>query len=381
MARPEPIPGARISTPPKSFLDSIADNDLVYFLCNIGDGDAQLVLIPDTGQGATASHRALIVDAGAKDKLPALIDDLVTAKRLALEPGGIALVVATHPHLDHIAGIPQLLTKYAKAVAEFWDPGYFQPSPPYHQMMAALEDNPSLIYVQPTSGLRRWIGNAQLTVLAPAIGLRNRFDTYGVEINDSSISIRLDYPAARVIQRDNQRHLVSQPRKQSLVLGGDAQTLSWSYVETDFPYLQPSQSDVAKELKMATGSDLLRSQVLKVSHHASKHGVNLELIERISPALTLVSCVDGGGSYHFPHTVAQELIREALEPTTTSGAVHKRDYDLNIYYTCDTTDGPPSEPLGSFGIVINNKGQTVWRFRDRINQAVDLSNARQLTLA
>jgi beta-lactamase superfamily II metal-dependent hydrolase len=381
MARPEPIPAARISTPQKTFLESIADDDLVYFLCNVGDGDAQLILIPDTNQGATASHRAIVVDAGAKNKLPALIDDLVTANRLALEPGGIALVVATHPHLDHIAGIPQLLTKYAKAVAEFWDPGYFQPSPPYHQMMAAVEDNPALIYVQPTSGLRRWIGNAQLTVLSPAIGLRNRFDTYGVEINDSSISLRIDYPAARVIQRDKDRRLVSQPRKQSLVLGGDAQTLSWSYVETDFPYLQPSQSAVAKELKMATGSDLLRSQVLKVSHHASKHGVNLELIERIAPALSLVSCVDGGGSYHFPHTVAQELIREALEPTTTSGATHKPDYNLNVYYTCDTTDGPPTEQLGSFGLIINNKGQNVWRFRDQIAQKINLANGRQLTLA
>jgi competence protein ComEC len=381
MARPEPIPAARIVSPAKSFLDSIQDDDLVYFLCNVGDGDAQLVLIPDAGQGATATHRAVVVDAGAKNKLPALIDDLAAAKRLALEPGGIALVVATHPHLDHIAGIPQLLTKYGRVVAEFWDPGYFQPSPPYHQMMAAVEDNPALIYIQPTSGLRRWIGNGQLTVLSPAIGLRNRFDTYGVDINDSSISIRIDFPAARVIQHDNERRLVSQPRKQSLVLGGDAQTLSWSYVETDFPYLQPSQSAAAKALKMATGSDLLRSQVLKVSHHASKHGVNLELIERISPALTLISCVDGGGSYHFPHTVAQELIREALEPTTTSGATHKHDYDLNVYYTCDTTDGPPPEQLGSFGIIINNKGQTVWRFRERIDQNISLNNAQQLTLA
>ena len=49
--------------------------------------------------------------------------------------------------------------------------------PPYHEMMAAVEDNPALVYLQSDRGLRRWIGNAQLTVLAPAIGLRNRFDT------------------------------------------------------------------------------------------------------------------------------------------------------------------------------------------------------------
>jgi beta-lactamase superfamily II metal-dependent hydrolase len=39
--------------------------------------------------------------------------------------------------------------------------------------------------------------------------------------------------------------------------------------------------------------------VLKVSHHASKHGVNLELVERIKPALTLVSSVAAAGRTAF----------------------------------------------------------------------------------
>lgn len=380
MARPLPIPVSRLVTSPKSFLDSIEPDDLVYFLCNVGDGDAQLLLIPNANEERTASHTAVVVDAGAKGKLPTLIDDLIGRGLLAREQGGIALIVATHPHLDHIAGIAELLTKYAGVVAEFWDPGYFQPSPPYHEMMAAVENNEHLIYVQPTSGLRRWIGNAQLTVLAPAIGLRNRFDTYGVDINDSSISLRVDFPAARVIQRDNDRRLLNQPQKQSLVLGADAQTLSWSYVETDFPYLQPSTSAVAKELRMATGSDLLRAQILKVSHHASKHGVNLELIERVKPTLTLVSSVGGGGSYHFPHTVAQELIREALEPTTTSGRPHKPDSELNIFYTCDSTNDGKTK-LGSFGIIIRGATQTVWRFGDTPTKRLDLNTKQQLTLA
>jgi hypothetical protein len=246
-------------------------------------------------------------------------------------------------------------------------------------MMAAVEDSPALVYAQPTSGLRRWIGNAQVTVLAPAIGLRNRFDTYGVDVNNASISLRLDFPAARVVQRDSERRLVHQPNKQSLVLGADAQTLSWSYVESDFPYLQPSSTAAAKALRMATGSDLLRAQVLKVSHHGSKHGVNLELVERIQPALTLVSCVDGGGSYHFPHTVAQELIREALEPTTTSGAAHKADCDLNVFYTCDTTDA--GAQLGSFAVVLRRNRLSVWRFCDRPTKKIDLATAQRLGLA
>ena len=229
-------------------------------------------------------------------------------------------------------------------------------------MMNAIESQPSLLYAQPTSGLRRWIGNVVVTVLTPSIQLRNRFDTYGVEVNNSSIALRIEFPATRVVQRAADRSLVDTPNTKSLILGGDAQTLSWSYADTDFPVLAASSTAAAKAIKAATGSDPLRSQVLKVSHHASKHGVNLELVERIDPALTLVSSVAGGGAYRFPHTVTQELIREAIDPTTTSGDPHPPDWELGIFYTSDTTDS----------------GTTAWlvRRRDRAEQADGVADAR-----
>ena len=346
MAVPAPIDDARLHA--SDFLASIGDDDLVYFLCNVGDGDAQLVLVPDKSQGAPASHVAIVVDAGIKKKLPALLDDLVQAGRVGTGPGAIALVVATHPHADHILGIPEILKHRKAQISEFWEPGYYHPTPTYHQMMAEVENTPGLGYLQPTSGMRRWIGNAQLTVLAPSIGLRNRFDTYGVNVNDASISIRIDFPAARVVERDAERRLVKEARRRSLVLGADSQTLSWSYVGMDFPDLgafQGTTPAAVTALKAAAGSDLLRANILKVSHHCSKHGVSLELVERIAPNVTLISSVAGGGSYNFPHTVAQEIVREALDQTTSSGQKHKADADLNIFYTSDTTRRRPEPRL------------------------------------
>jgi competence protein ComEC len=142
----------------------------------------------------------------------------------------------------------------------------------------------------------------------------------------------------------------------------------------------PEDAATAKALKMATGSDLLRSQVLKVSHHASKHGVNLELIERISPVLTLISCVDGGGSYHFPtQSPKNSSAKHSNQPPPP--APHTNATTNSTSTTPATPDGPPAEPLGSFGIIINKSGQTVWRFRDQTNQNINLTNARQLNLA
>jgi hypothetical protein len=154
----------------------------------------------------------------------------------------------------------------------------------------------------------------------------------------------------------------------------DAQTLSWAYVLADFPFLRKSDAPAAKAIAAAQGNlDLLKSQVFKVSHHGSKHGINLELIERINSQLTLVSSVGGGGD-HFPHTVAQELIREALDPTTNHPRDHPSDFDLGIFYTADTD---PQGPLGSIALVLGPAACTMWRFGDRSGGSIDLTKARK----
>ena len=102
---------------------------------------------------------------------------------------------------------------------------------------------------------------------------------------------------------------------------------------TDFAELRPSDSPAAKALRMALGADPLRAQVFKVPHHASKHGVNLELVELIKPS-TEPDLVGGRRRrYNFPHTVAQESVREALEAIASTGAAHRPDHELGIHYT------------------------------------------------
>jgi len=361
-------------------------DDLVYFLLNVGDADAQVLLLPEDTVGNQTRRRAIVVDAGARNKVIDLLDDLASEGYMgqdggAYGPGSIPLVVATHPHLDHIAGIADILKKYRGAVAEFWDPGYYHTSGEYSNMMTEIAMSPHLLYAQPTSGLRRWFGNVGVTVLSPSIQLRNLFDSYGVEVNDSSISLKIDYPAARVVQRDAQtlEWLGGRVVVQSLILGADAQTLSWSFVLTDYPYLGASQSAAAKALRAATGADPLRAKVLKVSHHASKRGVNLELVERIAPQIMLVSTDRMSQRYYFPHDIAREILREAVDHIAGSGTARtKQDWELKLFYTCDQIDA--QTPLGTTAVVFgaNNSTPEVWRFLDGKSDKVKLNQARRM---
>lgn len=376
MSIPQRIPQDRFTT--ADLISELQDRPeaLALFVLNVGDGDAQVVLLPTD---PVARHRrAIIVDAATAK--PLTLIELLTAEGLL--PGGeqadVALVVATHPHQDHIGGMAKVLAGLGDRVAEFWDPGYFHPIGAFHRMMAQVEQRTGLLYCHPASGLSRWIGRTGISVLSPSIHLRNRFDTYGVQINDSSISLRLEHPAARVVTRDQEGNVVAtNAAPASLILGGDAQTLSWSYVLTDFPYLLKANSASAAAIAAATGNvDLLQAQVLKVSHHASKHGVNLELIERINPRVAVVSCAADSPRYHFPHDLAREILREARDPLAGSGQPRtKQDWQHGLHYTADR-DGA-HRPLGSVVTVLEERRDPqVWRLSDTPTQGPSAGQLR-----
>lgn len=374
------IPAGKLLTG-QDFLHEVRSRPdaLVYFLCNVGDGDAQVVLLPTSAEDAP--RQMIVVDAALVGKVPRLLKALANEQIVSLEPGPedpIALVVASHPHQDHIGGMVDVLEEFGDLISEFWDPGYFHSIPAYYEMMAAIEARPDMVYAQPTSGLRRWIGDVTVTVLSPSVQLRNRFDSYGTEINDASISVRLEFPVSRYLvgrQDIEEGEPIPTTHAASLILGADAQTLSWSYALVDFPLLRKSETPAAQAIASAQGNvDLLKSDVFKISHHCSKHGVNLELVERVDSKLTLVSSVGGGGEFHFPHTVTQEQIREALDPTTDNPRPHPDDFELGIFYTADED---AQGALGSIALVLSPGECTMWRFRDASSDSIDLSSAEE----
>jgi len=361
------------------FVQSINAEDLVYWLLNVGDGDLQLILLPARSDG---TRRAIVVDVGQAGKLPPLLESLRTTSLLSQLPDDgqlFPLVVGTHPHDDHISGMPEFLRLWGHAIREYWEPGYWHTSRAYQSTMQLLEDaDPHIQHTQPTSGTTRFVGRVKIVVLSPAVGLRRRFDTYGVDLNDSSISLRIEFPASRVEQRDDRRVYVGlRGKTRTLLLGADSLLASWAQVLVDFPELHSENSPAAEAIEKAQGPDALDAEIFKVPHHASKHGLNLGVVEAVGPELSLISSVGSGGKYNFPHLVTLEALREGLESTTSDGRPHKDDWLLGIHYTAARD---PKGPLGSIALVIPPKGRKreLWRFRDDPNEPVDLSKACHL---
>jgi hypothetical protein len=359
---------------------------LFYFLLNIGDGDAQLLLLPEERDPArpddATPRRSIVVDAGTSGKLRILMSDLGDAGVL-WGPGGpgrtCALVVATHPHDDHIEGLAEIIETYGSpGVGDFWEPGFYAPTRSFAELMAAIEDA-RIPHCEPTAGMVRYLGGLKITVLAPSVRLRTAYDTQGVDCNDASIVLKVEFPAARITTGKDggheKRRDVRLGDPWSLILGADAQTRSWSHVTADFaPMHRGHDADVYRALRRAHGRDDLSAQILKVSHHASKHGINIELIERMRPRVSLISSVGGGGRYGFPHALATQAIAEALAPSTRAGTEQPPDADLGIHYTGGLTDD--GRPLGSIALMVPAKvgGKLrMWRFGDGPRDDLDLT--------
>ena len=365
------------------------ESALVYLLLNVGDADSQVLLLPPDRR--TGARRVVVVDVATTRKVPALLRELHAAGLLTDPvgtPGQVRLLVATHPHFDHIGGMVDLLDldpQDTGFVEEFWDPGFYFPQPTFHGLMSRLESS-RIRRLQPSSGTSVTLDDVRVTVVAPGVGLRTRFDTYGVQVNDASIVLMVEYPAQRVYVEPDPANPgrvdrgLSRPRSWRLLLGADAQFTSWAQSAVDFPDLQNEQNGtLVDELRAARGSDYLKADVFKISHHASKHGVNVELLERVAAPVTLVSTQGPRSRHGFPHVLAMEAVRESRDAVAKSGGRRRPDHELGIHLTGQSLT--TKEALGSVAVVVpasRGRDLALFRLMDQRGALVSLAEARRV---
>ena len=163
-----------------------------------------------------------------------------------------------------------------------------------------------------------------MKVLSPSIRLKNRYDTFGTNINNASIVLKLEYPPKDIADYFQPPEKISdieiseqeKLKQNTVILGGDAQFDAWAVITDEFPTLQSTTNRGQLIDAKVRKHKPLKCQVLKVPHHMSKHGISLEVLETLLPQYTIASCANQS-QHGFPHELTVLAAEDIYRKTKT----------------------------------------------------------------
>ena len=224
----------------------VAGKLVIHFL-DIGQGDSQLIQLPD---GET-----ILIDSG--DRGAPTVDLL---KRYGVTE--IDLIVATHPHADHIGEMRDIMRAFK--VKEVWDSGFNNNTKTQRDMLEEISSRGIKISL-PKQGETSRLGQALLEVLNPPARMPD-------EANNASLVVRLTFG------------------KKRFLFTGDAEEDTWDRM-------------------IATEKDKLRADLLKAAHHGSSNGTRRDVLDAVRPEIVTISCA-AGNSYHHPHPSVVNMLED-----------------------------------------------------------------------
>nr|WP_302467908.1 ComEC/Rec2 family competence protein [Bittarella massiliensis (ex Durand et al. 2017)] len=229
---------------------SIPEGEASVHFIDVGQGDASLILV---------DGHAVLIDGGENDKGDTVVNYL---KNQGVER--LDLIVATHPHSDHIGGLDVVMA--AIPTDTLLMPRLPQTQLPttktYKDLLTqAAESQVKVVYSEP--GQQLTYGDGRLTVLGPLEG----YD----DLNDTSAVVLFRYGSQRFL------------------FTGDMET--------------KAEKDLLEEY----GAGELGAQVLKLGHHGSSTSTSAAFLDRVDPEIA-VACVGTGNSYGHPHQETVDLL-------------------------------------------------------------------------
>lgn len=265
---------------------TIQPEDLVIHVLNVGFGDTILIEFPENKQGKRTYG---LVDCYKSTKVKNYL------KKLQEKRPGITkfkFICATHPHGDHIAGINPLLKDPKYKPEEFWDSGFRHMSRTYLDILSSLFLQ-NIKTRRISSGWEWYQGNVQITALAPSVRIRNRYATYGVDMNNGSIVLRIEHHKEDILTIKSYEYTGTssveaerEAGKSVVILAGDAEYDTWSHITDEYPKIERTPKNEPLVKKMI---NFLSCSVLKVSHHGSMHSTPLDVYEKMKPENTIIS--------------------------------------------------------------------------------------------
>ncbi len=236
----------------------------VSFL-DVGQGDGILIRTP-TGE-------TIIIDGGPDSTIVSKL-----GRNLPFYDHTIDLMVLTHPHADHIAGLVELLARYD--VERVLYTGVEYSSSYYREWLHRVDAEGAAVELA-NLGDHYVFGEVSFDVLYPLDVIQGEPFT---DVNDSSIVLRVNY------------------RQTAFLLAGDAPV------------------SVEGEILSNASHTLLDVDVLKVGHHGSTSSTSQDFLEAVSPTYAIIQSGQGN-KYGHPH-------QETLDRLHKFGATILRNDEL-----------------------------------------------------
>jgi competence protein ComEC len=256
------LPGA------KSSRQAANDGKLSAYFLDVGQGDAELLVF---------GNRTILIDAGETEQ-----GDRVVADLQELGVTRIDLLVATHPHSDHIGGMREVLRNFP--VGEVLDAGVPSTSVIYEHLLEEIEKE----------------------------GIPYRVAEQGQTIDlDPSLRILVLSPPKERLSDD--------PNENSVVLRISYGTIAFLFTG--------DMGGAAEDALTKTGYPL-DAQILKVGHHGSEYSTSKEFLSRVHPE---VAIIEAGKDNPYGHPHEQTLRRLA----DIGATVYRTDRDGTILVRSD----------------------------------------------
>ncbi|MCF6465892.1 ComEC/Rec2 family competence protein [Clostridium sp. Cult2] len=229
---------------PKDYKDKL----IVHFI-DVGQGDSTFIQFPN---GETS-----LIDGGSRQYGERVVNYI---KDLGIEK--IDYLIGTHPHEDHIGGLPEVVRNFK--IGKVYMPNRTANTRIFEELLLEVDSQDLKIHLAKAKDYI--IDDEQLKyyILAP-----NR-DDYS-ETNDFSIVTKIEY------------------MKNSFIIAGDAEESS--------------------ELDMIKNSTNLKSDVLRIAHHGGRTSSNEKFLEKVNPKYSIIS-VGSDNSYGHPHRETLNRLKE-----------------------------------------------------------------------